>query len=407
MALMRMSRSRLLPLAALAALLVVGVAAAGFAARGPQVPGYRIEPHALQQDVVATGTIITPSRIDVSSEITGLVVARAVERGEHVRAGQLLLRLRADQLDAQRRQAAAALRQLLQQGRPQAKAALRSAEATLRLARADADRARAQVAAGAASQQQLDQAEQALRAAQQSVRAARAAWDASRPGGALEAQARAALAAADAARARADIRALHPGVVLTRNVEVGDAVNPGQVLLTLAQDGPVEVSLPVDERNLEHLAVGQQARCVTDAYPQRVLDATLSFIAPQVDTASGTVELRLRVAAPPAWLRQDMTTSCDIVTGSRARALVVPNDALRGRRGAQAEVLVLEHGRARLRAVRLGLQGLVASEVASGLRAGDVVLDATDVRAGQRVRAALRALPQVLAAGAAADAVAH
>jgi HlyD family secretion protein len=404
MALTRMNRSRLLSAAALAVLFLVGAAAAWRASRGPQVPGYRVEPHALQQDVVATGTIITPSRIDVSSEITGLVVSREVERGEHVRAGQLLLRLRADQLDAQRRQAAAALRQLLQQGRPQARAALRSADAALQLARADASRARAQAAAGAVSRQQLEQAEQALSAAQQSVFAARAAWDASRRGGALEMQARAALAAADAARARAEIRALHAGVVLTRNVEVGDAVNPGQVLLTLAQDGPVEVSLPVDERNLEHLARGQHARCVTDAYPQRVLDATLDFIAPQVDTASGTVELRLRVSAPPAWLRQDMTTSCDIVTGRVERALVVPDDALRSRRGAHADVLVLDRGRARLRAVRLGLQGLVASEVASGLRAGDVVLDAPAVSAGQRVRALLRELPQVMAAGGATDA---
>ena len=69
------------------------------------------------------------------------------------------------------------------------------------------------------------------------------------------------------------------------------------------------LALPVDERNLEYLATRQHARCVTDAYPQRVLDATLDFIAPQVDTASGTVELRLRVSAPPAWLATRATAA--------------------------------------------------------------------------------------------------
>ncbi len=384
-----------------AAVLVLVAAPFGWRAwRGPAVPGYRIEAHALVQDVVATGTIITPSRIDVSSEVTGLVVARAFRRGEHVRAGQTLLRLRDDQPAALRRQAAAALRQLIEQGRPQAQATLRSAQAALHLAQSEARRARAQAAAGALSRQQLEQSEQALRAARQNERAARAAWDANRPGGAVEQQLRAALAAARAAQARTTIRALHSGVVLTRNVEVGDTVNPGQVLLTLAQDGPTEVSLPVDERNLEHLATGQRARCLTDAYPRRPFDATLRFIAPAVDSSSGTIELRLRVDAPPAWLRQDMTTSCDIVTGRRTAALVVPDDALRAERGTHAEVLVLEHGRARARTVVLGLRGMVASEVRSGLRAGSIVLDAPTLRAGQRVRAALRKVP--LAAPAAA-----
>lgn len=360
---------------------------------GPRVAAYRVQQRALLQDVVATGRVITPSRVNVASEITGTVVQRLVERGDRVRPGQLLLRLRNDQADAQLAQARAALQQLLQQTRPQALAALRSADSALALARADARRARGQAASGALSQQALEQAEQAEQAAAQQQRAAAAAWQAARPGGSLQRQLEAAVRAAQAVTARSDIRSEVAGEVLTRNVEVGDTVTPGQVLFTLARAGDTEISLPVDEQNLRNLALGQSAQCITDAFPGRAFPARLVFIAPAVDPSSGTIELRLRVSDPPAWLRQDMTTSCDVITARKAHALVVPDDALREREGDAAQVLVLQGGKARARAIRLGLRGLVASEVLHGLRAGDVVIADRAVRAGQRVRAALQGLP--------------
>ncbi len=368
---------------------------------GPRVAAYRVQQRALLQDVVATGRVITPSRVNVASEITGTVVQRLVERGDRVRPGQLLLRLRNDQADAQLAQARAALQQLLQQTRPQALAALRSADSALTLARAQARRAREQAPSGALSQQALEQAEQAEQAAVEQQRAARAAWQAARPGGSLQRQLEAAQGAASAVSRRADIRAGVAGEVLTRNVEVGDTVTPGQVLFTLARAGDTEVSLPVDEQNLQYLALGQPARCITDAYPARQFAARLVFIAPSVDTSSGTIELRLRVDHPPSWLRQDMTTSCDVTTASRAHALVVPDDALRAQQGDRAQVLLLRGGRAVEQAVRLGLRGLVASQVVRGLRAGDVVLADPSVRAGQRVRAKLQPLPASGASSAA------
>ena len=371
--------------------------------RGPVVAAYRVERGPLVQDVVATGRIVTPSRVNVASEITGVVIKRLVDRGDSVRPGQVLLELRSDQAQAERAQARAALQQLVAQTRPQAQAALRSAESALKLARSEAARARAQAVQGAVSQQALEQAEQAQAAAEQQLRSAQAAWVAVRPGGAAEAQLRAALAATEAVQARSVIRAEVAGQVLTRNVEAGDTINPGQVLFTLARAGATEVSLPVDEQNLEHLALGQDATCLTDAYPSRAFAARLTFIAPAVDTASGTIELRLTVARPPAWLRQDMTTSCDIVTGRRRDALVVPNDALRAVAGDRAQVLAWRAGKAVEQAVRLGLRGLVASEVVSGLRPGEVVIADRAVSPGQRVRTRLQGLPAAGASEAAAS----
>ncbi|MDE2254895.1 MAG: efflux RND transporter periplasmic adaptor subunit [Betaproteobacteria bacterium] len=365
--------------------------------RGPLVVAYRVERRPLVQDVVATGRIITPSRISVASEITAVVIKRLVDRGDEVRPGQVLLELRSDQARAQRDQAQAALQQLIRQTRPQAHETLVSAESVEKLARSEEVRARAQVAQGAVSQQALEQAQQALAAAQAQVRSARAAWDADKPDGSAEMQLRAALAAANAVQERSLIRAEVAGQVLTRNVEVGDTITPGQILFTLARAGSTQVSLPVDEQNLEHLALGQGAQCLTDAFPNRPFDAQLTFIAPAVDTTSGTIELRLTVAKPPSWLRQDMTTSCDITTGQRAAALVVPNDVLRAHQGDSAQVLVLRAGRAQPQDITLGLQGLVASEVTKGLHAGDVVIAERSVQPHQRVRATLQGLPSTAA----------
>ena len=369
--------------------------------RPPVVPGYKIETRNLVQNVVATGYVITPSRVQVASEITGTVVKRLVDRGEHVKAGQVLLELRADQTSAQLDQARAALRQLLEQSRPQAAATLGQAKVQLEQAERDLKRAQGVFDAGGGSAQQLEQAQTALRNARQQRDSAQAAFAAVAPGGAQQRALEAALNAATAVNARNVVRAGVSGVVLARNVEVGDTVTPGQSLFTLAMDGATEILLPVNEQSIGNLQVGQQARCVADAYPDRSFAAQVNFLAPQVDRATGTLEVRLRVPNPPPWLKQDMTVSADIVTAQRSHTLVVPNDALRSVDGGQATVLVLRDGRAQAQQVKLGLQGLTLTQVVSGLSSGESVLAGNSVAPGTRVQLQVLPLPSAAASSAA------
>ncbi|MGC8507527.1 MAG: efflux RND transporter periplasmic adaptor subunit [Thiomonas sp.] len=369
--------------------------------RPPIVPGYRIETRNLVQNVVATGYVITPSRVQVASEITGTVVKRLVDRGAHVKAGQVLLELRADQTSAQLDQARAALRQLVEQSRPQAAAALAQAKVQLEQAERDFKRAQGVFDAGGGSAQQLEQAQTALRNARQQRDSAQAAYAAVAPGGAQQRALEAALNAASAVNARNVVRAGVSGVVLARNVEVGDTVTPGQSLFTLAMDGATEILLPVNEQSIGNLQIGQQARCVADAYPDRSFAAQVSFLAPQVDRTTGTLEVRLRVPEPPSWLKQDMTVSADIVTAQRSNTLVVPNDALRNVNGDRASVLVLRNGRAQDQQVKLGLQGLTLTQVVSGLTSGESVLAGSGVTPGARVRLQVLPLPSAAASAAA------
>ncbi len=107
----------------------------------------------------------------------------------------------------------------------------------------------------------------------------------------------------------------------------------------------------------------------------------------------GTVDVRLTVDSVPAFLRQDMTVSVNIETARRALALTVPNDAFLAEPDGGVAVLVLRGRRTSRVPVELGLKGLTMTEVTAGLAAGDLVLAAPTVAAGQRVRSNVQPLP--------------
>ena len=381
--------------------LAAAVAAIGLVAlwgvmelRGPVLPGYAVQAGPLVQNVVATGRGAAPSRVQVGAEITGLVLERRVMDGDRVAPGDVLVVLRARDLEARRDQARAALAALRQAERPDAEARLRQARAQLAQAERDYARRRDLGERQLVARESVEQAAQAVVAARAAAEQARLAVDALAGGGAREMQAREELAAADAALARAVIRATVAGTVLTRGVEPGDTVRPGDVLLEIAADAPGEILLPVDEKNIARLRVGQSATCIADAFPGRPFAATVHHIAPGVDPARGTVDVRLRIDPKADFIRQDMTVTATVLTGQRERALAVPNDALlEARDGSdRATVLVVRDGRVRRTAVTLGLRGLAMSEVTAGLRAGDRVLAASALAAdalpadGDRVR---------------------
>lgn len=135
--------------------------------------------------------------------------------------------------------------------------------------------------------------------------------------------------------------------MLTRNAEPGDLVQPDRVLFQISSSGATEILTSFDEKNLAVLNLGQNARCVADAYPDWPFDAQVTFIAPSIDPQRGTVDIRLKVEPVPSWLRQDMTVSVNVETGRRAAALAVPNDALMQLGGNQAIAFAVQDDKAR------------------------------------------------------------
>lgn len=355
--------------------------------QGPEVPAYQLEQRPLVQRVVASGEVDSQSLAQVGSEITGVVKARHVREGDAVRAGDLLIELHDEEQQARLREAEAALRQLVQSQRPQTEAALREAQTNLAQASRERERREALVARQLLPAEQGEQARQAEISARSALQRAQAAAAAAAPGGSDEQLLQQRLAAARAALERTLIRARFDGVVQVRAVEPGDVVQPGTALLQIARADSREILVPLDEKELGPVAIGQSALIIADAYPTEVLEGRVSFIAPAVDTNRGTIDVHLELLESADFLRQGMTVSVDIRTASRDQALVIPNDALFNRRGDRAEVLRLAGGRLAERVpVRLGLRGTGLTEVVEGVGAGDVLL--TDEQAeGRRVRA--------------------
>ena len=356
--------------------------------QGPSVAAYRVESRPLVQQVVATGRVIALSRAQVGSEITGVVLQRRVQEGDAVKPGDILLVLASDELSAKVREAEAALAQLQRSTRPQAQAGLRQAEAQLAQASREAQRRRELFRRQLIAREAMEQAVQAETIARAGAEKARLTAAGLAAGNADEAVLGERLASARANLAKTTLRAEVAGIVLTRNAEPGDLVQPGRVLFEIARNGDTEILLPLDEKNLGVIKIGQAAACVADAFPAQPFAARISFIAPSIDAQQGTVDVRLKVTPVPRFLRQDMTVSVNIETGRRDRALAVANDALSGVDGGQATVLRVTQGKATRVPVRLGLRGLAMTEVLSGLQAGDVVLadGAADIAEGSRVR---------------------
>jgi len=360
--------------------------------QGPELPGYRLETRPLVQRVVASGEVDSQSLAQVGSEITGVIAVRHVREGDAVKAGDLLLELRDDEQRARLREAEAALRQLIDSSRPQAQATLREAQNNLEQADRELQRRETLFERKLLASEALEQARRATLTARVVRDRARFAAAAVGEGGSEEQVLRQRLEAARANLAKARIHAQVDGIVQTREVEPGDLVQPGRTLLTIARSGSSEILLPLDEKNLAPIELGQAARIIADAYPDRVLPARVSFIAPSVDTARGTIDVHLDLLEPADFLRQGMTVSVDIETGRREQALVLPNDALRARDGTRAQVLRANDGVVERVGVRLGMLGTALSEVSEGLAAGDLVLIG-DAEEGQRVRVREQTIP--------------
>ncbi len=377
---------------AFAALLAVSALLYGAMAllRPPAVEGRSLRSGPFTATVVVSGRIATPSRVMVASEVLATVRERRVAEGDRVVPGQVVVVLDDQAIAARRAELEAQLAQLRERLDPETQASLREA----RIRRAQAEREAKRLAElarqGLVAASERERAEEALAIARAQEARLQALARAYAPGGAEERLLLARLAALDAERARYQVHSRIAGTVLRRFVEPGDVASPGKPLLEIAADGDLEAIAQAEERQLSRLAPGQRAWVVPDALSDLRAEATLVFIAPAVDPATGGVELRLRLVDPPSELRQDMTVSVEIEVARLEQALIVANEALGGEHGKRLRVL--RDGRVAEVAVEVLARGLSESAIAGPVSAGEIAL-AYDAAPPPGMRARLRERP--------------
>ena len=386
------------------ALLSVGGWAALRTLSGPEVVVEQVKRGNLIKTVVASGHFETPYRVEIGSQMSGIVTNVLVDDGQTVKAGQELIRLDDREINATVVQAEGALaqaeariRQLNDLTLPAAKASLAQAQASLIDTQNTFDRTSSLFKNGFSPNSALDEAQKNLDIAKAQVRNAELQVFTASPGGSdyvvAETQVRQARANLEAAQSRltyTTISAPRDGILISRNVEKGSVVQSGKALLVLAPNGISQLVITVDEKNLGLIALGEKAIASADAFPDQKFAAKVSYINPSVDITRASVEVKLDVAEPPAFLRQDMTVSVDIEVARRDNALVVGTRFLHDLQTERPWVLAADHGRAVKRVIKAGLRGISDVEILNGVSEGDLVIPSlSGVISGQRLRPVL------------------
>jgi HlyD family secretion protein len=267
--------------------------------------------------VTATGTLQPTNKVEVGSELSGIIKAVTVSYNDRVEVDQVLAMLDTQKLEAQVLQSEALLKA--------AEAKVLEGQATV----AETDR---ELKRAADLQPKRAMSEHDLVAAQAAFKRAEAALANAK---AQVAVARATLEVDRTNLSKAVIRSPINGVVLERKVEPGQTVAAAMqtpVLFTLAEDlTQMELHVDVDEADVGQVARGQSATFTVDAYPDRHFQARITEVRYASKTVDGVVtyEAVLSVDNSQLLLRPGMTATADITVRKLDDALLVPNAALR------------------------------------------------------------------------------
>ena len=324
------------------------------------------------------GTIGSRRRATLSTEIGGRVEGLPVKKGDHVRAGDVLVQLADADVRAQ-----LALQE-------------RSADAVAageREACAQADQASKELARAKALADEKVISAAILDASTSGRDAAKAACEAA---GARVRQARAAVTLARVDLRKATLRSPFDGVVAELRTELGEWITPSPpglpippVLELIALDD-LYISAPLDEVDVGRVKSGQTVRVTMDAYPGRSFPAHVVRVAPYVldvqeQNRTFEIEVELDDAAVARTLVPGASADVEVVLDARPDALRVPSHAvLEG-----TKVLVVRDGRLQAATVKTGLKNWAYTEIREGLTEGAevvVTFDDAAVKEGARVR---------------------
>ncbi len=373
-----------------------------------------------EQNVLsATGYIIAAHKIEVASKVVGRVAWIGVEKGDKVKAGQVLVRLEDDEYRAQLEQSKGQLQNLearlaeLQNGsRPEevakSRADLNEAQADLQNYKITLDRTRSLVEQGVLSKQSLDDAQAKYDSSAARVNSLQRTLDLAVLGPRREqidqvrgqiVQAKGSLEYAQTQLDNTLIKAPVTGTILDRNVEKGEFVTNGFVgdkgakgyIVTMADLNDLKVELDISQNDFPKIGPRQKGIVTTDAYPDRKYKGEISDVSPEADRSKATVQVKVRVLNPDDYLRPDMNAtvnfygdkpSGDAQEASTKRVVVIPRSAVAG-----GSVFVALNNRAKKIPVTLGGTTNGGIVVQSGLLGGeDLIADPpADLKDGQRI----------------------
>ena len=383
-----------LSLLILAVILGVTVAARGNNAKIEPSQLAKAERGDIARSVVATGKVQPITKVEVKSKASGIVTRLDTDINAHVKQGQVLAQL--DQIEimaqvnAQRAQLAAA-----ESNARAAAAAIQydkvNAEAPdLPMYKHTYDRALQMSKDGVVSQQALDDAEQKYLAAANTrdKAVAQITVDNSKlhQAQAQTEQAQASLKQLEEQLSYTTITSPMDGVVLSRDVELGDAVSSilvmgstATLVMTIGDTTQVYVQGKVDESDIGKVYMNQPARIKVESFKDKTFLGKVTKIAPlgvEKDNVT-TFEVRVSIDNPGGELKANMTANAEILLEEHKGVLTVPEQAVIYDKDRNASVEVPDpkekKGRRKV-SIKAGISNGTRTEVLSGLNAGDTVI---------------------------------
>jgi HlyD family secretion protein len=348
----------------------------------------------IARSVVATGKIQPRAKVDVKSKASGIVKKLYVDYGDTVKTGQLLAELDKEDLQARLREAQATLQA--------AEAAEQSAQASYERNRVEAEgpdipflkaameRAAQMQKQGLIAKALLEDADKAYQMALnrqmtslRNVSVSRAEIARAK---AQMAQARAVLERSEEDLRNSTIVSPMDGLVLSRNVEVGDAVSSILVLgsqatliMSLGDVSDVYVLGKVDQADIGRVYLGQRTRIVVESFKDKKFEGQVTKISPLgVEKENVTTfEVRVSIKNPGGELKANMSANAEVILEEKKGVLLVPETAVIYDKDRKASVEVpdvtAEKGRKKV-LVTLGISNGVKTELVAGLKQGDQVI---------------------------------
>lgn len=353
-----------------------------------------VERGAIARSVVATGKVEPRAKVEVKSKASGIVKQIFVHYGDRVKQGQVLVELDKEELQARVREAQANL--------IAAQAAVDAAQAAyernqveaegpdLPFLKSNMERSQKLYKEGLIAMSLQEDAEKVYRLALNKKMVALRNVSVTR---AEAARAKAQVAQAQAAleRAETDLRnstIVSPmdGLVLSRNVEVGDAVSSILVLgsqatlvMTLGDIGSVYVLGKVDQADIGKVYLGQRARIVVESFKDKKYEGKVTKISPlgvEKDNVT-TFEVRVSIENPSGELKANMSANAEILLEEKHNVLLIPETAVVYDKSRNPSVEVpdpkAENGRRKI-PVKIGLSNGLKAELVDGLREGQKMI---------------------------------
>jgi HlyD family secretion protein len=372
----------------------VVVAARGNTAKFEPSQLAKVEPGDIARSVVATGKVQPITKVEVKSKASGIVTSLNADINDHVHGGQTLAQLDQieilAQVEAQKAQLAAA--------ESNARAALAAIEydkvnaeaPDLPMYKHTYDRALEMSTEGVVSKQSLDDAEQKYLAAvnTRDKALAQITVDKSklRQADAQVNQNQASLKQLEEQLSYTTIQSPMDGVILSRDVEKGDAVSSILVLgstatliMTIGDIRQVYVQGKVDEADIGKVYLGQPARIKVESFKDKTFLGKVTRIAPlgvEKDNVT-TFEVRVSIDNPGGELKANMTANAEILLEEHKNVLTVPEQAVLYDKDRNASVELpdpkAKNGRRKI-SIKAGISNGTKTEVLAGLKSGDTVI---------------------------------